>query len=52
MGASSSDYPEWNIDEKRSSQEWKSDELLEASTVRPVSEQPAGLFTAHRQICY
>ena len=29
MGASSSDYSEWNIDEKWSSQEWKSDEMLE-----------------------
>ena len=35
MGASSSDYSEWNIDEKWSSQEWKSDEMLEARTVRP-----------------
>ena len=26
MGASSSDYSEWNIDEKWSCQEWKSDE--------------------------
>ena len=33
MGASSSDYSEWNIDEKWSSQEWKSDEILEARTV-------------------
>ena len=30
MGASSSDYSEWNIDEKWSSQEWTSDEMLEA----------------------
>ena len=36
MGASSSDYSEWNIDEKWPSQEWKSDEMLEARTVRPV----------------
>ena len=34
MGASSSDYSECNIDEKWSSQEWKSDEILEARTVR------------------
>ena len=47
MGASSSDYSEWNIDEKWSSQEWKSGEMLEARTVRPVSEQPAGSFTQH-----
>ena len=48
MGASSSDYSEWNIDEKWSSQEWKSDEVLESRTGRPVSEQPAGLFTQHK----
>ena len=36
MGASSSDYSEWNIDEKWSSQEWKSDELMEDRTGRPV----------------
>ena len=47
MGACSSNYSEWNIDEKWSSQEWKSDEMLEARTVRPVSEQPAGSFTQH-----
>ena len=47
MGASSSDYSEWNIYKKWSSQEWKSDEMLEARTVRLVSEQPAGLFTQH-----
>ena len=45
--ASSSDYSEWNIDEKWSSQEWKSDEMLEARTVRPVGGQPAGPFTQH-----
>ena len=47
MGASSSDYSEWNIDEKWSSQEWKSDEMLDARTERPVSESPAGSFTQH-----
>ena len=36
MGASSSDCTEWNIDEKWPSQEWKSGEMLEARTVRPV----------------
>ena len=41
MDATSSDYSEWNIDEKWSSQEWKSDEMLEART---VSGQP---FTQH-----
>ena len=47
MGASSSDYSEWNIDEKWFSQEWKPDEMLEARTGRPVSGQPPGLFTQH-----
>ena len=44
MGDSSSDYSEWNTDEKWSSQEWKSDEVLEARTVRPVGGHP---FTQH-----
>ena len=44
MGARSSNYSEWNIDEKWSSQEWKSDEMLEARTGRPVGGQP---FTLH-----
>ena len=44
MGASSSDYSEWNIDEKWSSQEWKSGEMLEARTERPVGGHP---FTQH-----
>ena len=39
MGASSSDYSERNIDERWSSQEWKSGEMLEASTERPVDGQ-------------
>ena len=47
VGACSSSYSEWNADEKWSSQEWKSDEMLEARTGRLVSEQPAGLFTQH-----
>ena len=47
MGACSSSYSEWNIDEKWSSQEGKSDEMLDATTGRPVSEQPAGSFTQH-----
>ena len=47
MGASSSNYSEWNIDEKWSSEEWKSDEMLEARTGRPVSGQPAGSFIQH-----
>ena len=47
MGASSSNYSEWNADDKWSSQEWKSDELMEVKTVRLVYEQPPGLFTEH-----
>ena len=30
MGASSSNYSEWNIDDKWSSQEWKSGEMVGA----------------------
>ena len=45
MCASSSDYSEWNIDEKWSSQEGKSDEVMEVRTGRLVYEQPPGLFT-------
>ena len=44
MGAGSSDYSEWNTDEKWSSQEWKSGEMLEARTESPVGGQP---FTQH-----
>ena len=47
MDDCSSSYSEWNTDEKWSSQEWKSDEVLEARTGRLVSEQLAGLFTLH-----
>ena len=47
LGASSSNYSEWNVDKTRSSQEWISDEILEARTVRPVSGQTAGSFTQH-----
>ena len=39
MGASSSDYSEWNIDEKWSSQEWKSGETFGARTGRPVDDK-------------
>ena len=45
MCASSSDYSEWNIDEKWSSQEGKSDEVMEVRTARPVGGQP---FTQHK----
>ena len=40
-------YSEWNADKSWSSQEWKSDELMEVRTGRPVYEQPPGLFTKH-----
>ena len=36
-----------NADENWSSQEWKSDELMEVRTGRLVNEQPPGLFSQH-----
>ena len=42
--ASSSNYLEWNIDDKWSSQVWKSGEMSNTSTGRPVGGQP---FTQH-----
>ena len=45
--AYSSSCSERNADEKWSSQEWKSDEVMEVRTGRPVNEQPPGLFTQH-----
>ena len=39
MGASSSDYSEWNVDEKWSSQEWKPGEVLGARPWRPVDDK-------------
>ena len=39
MGASSSDYSEWNIDDKWSSQVWKSGEMSNTSTERPVYDK-------------
>ena len=45
--AYSSSYSDWNKDKNWSSQEWKSDEMLEARTGRPVNEQPTVLFTQH-----
>ena len=39
LGASSSNYSEWNIDNKWSSQVWKSCEMLGARTVRPVDDK-------------
>ena len=47
MGACSSNFSEWNTDEKWSSQEWKSDEMSNTSTLRPVCGRPAGPFTQH-----
>ena len=38
-GASSSYHSEWNIDDKWSSQVWKSDEMLGARTGRPVDDK-------------
>ena len=39
MGACSSNYSEWNIDDKWSSQVWKSGEMLGTSTERPVDDK-------------
>ena len=39
LGASSSNYSEWNIDDKWSSQEWKSGEMSKTSTEKPVSNE-------------
>ena len=39
MGACSSKYSEWNIDEKWSSQEWKSGQMSNTSTGRPVYDK-------------
>ena len=47
LDAYSSSYPEWSADKNWSSQEWKSDEVMEARTGRPVYEQPPGLFAQH-----
>ena len=39
LGASSSNYSEWNIDDKWSSQKWKSGEMSNTSTGRPVNDK-------------
>ena len=39
MGARSSNHSEWNIDDKWSSQEWKSGEMSNTSTRRPVYDK-------------
>ena len=43
--ACSSSHSEWNADEKWSSQEWKSDEVMDVRTGRFVNEQSPCLFT-------
>ena len=48
--AYSSSYSEWNVDKTWSSQEWKSDELMEVRTGRLVYEQPPGLFAQHTNV--
>ena len=45
--ACSSSYSEWNADENLSSQQWKSDEVMEVRTGRLFNEQPPGLFAEH-----
>ena len=39
LGARSSNYSEWNIDDKWSSQVWKSDEVSNTKTGRPVDDK-------------
>ena len=39
LGASSSNYSEWNIEDKWSSQVWKSGEMSNTSTGRPVYDK-------------
>ena len=47
LDAYSPSCSEWIGDKSWSSQEWKSDELMEVRTGRPVYEQPPGSFTQH-----
>ena len=51
LDAYSSSYSEWTADKTWSSQEWKSDEVMEDRMGRPVNEQPPVLFIQHWQIC-
>ena len=44
--AHSSSYSEWNIDKTCSPQEWKSDELMDDGTVRPVVCPQGGAHTS------
>ena len=50
MGACSSIYWEWNTDEKWSSQEWKSDDMLESQNGE--TRGWATVHPAHRQVCH
>ena len=43
----SASYSGWDDDKAWSSQEWKSDDMMEVRTGRLVYEQPPGLFTEH-----
>ena len=45
--AYSSSFSKRNADEKWSSQEWKSDEVMEVRKGRLVAEQPPSLFAEH-----
>ena len=50
--AYSSSYSEWNVDKTWSSQEWKSDELMEDRTGRPlVTAQHTDRFIVQNQKC-
>ena len=49
MGAGSSNYSEWNIDDKWSSLEWKSGAMWESRTERPVGGQES---TQDTEICH
>ena len=51
LDAYASRYSEWNADKNWSSQEWKSDELMEVRTGRLVNEQTTRfVHRAHGQI--
>ena len=49
--AHSSSYSEWNVDKTWSSQEWKSDELMEDRTGRPVVNAPRASQTRFSRDC-
>ena len=53
MDACSSTYSEWNTDEKWSSQEWKSHEMLDRKNGETREWTTSRcVHSAHRQICY